>query len=65
MAKHDEPHDFFPEDQRRMMAEPLPDGRFRCTPPFLDPDTFEEHEIVSLSLEELIEHGYETDDPED
>lgn len=55
------PHDFYPDDQRRLMAYPLPDGRYRCVPPFCDEATGTERDVVSLSLAELIDAGYETD----
>lgn len=57
-----DPHDFYPDDQRRLMAEQMPDGRWRCTPPYVDPTTFEEHEFVTMTLAQLIDAGYETED---
>lgn len=56
----DTPHDPFPEDERVLTARRLPDGRWHCAPPYVDPETFEVSEVVTLTDDELIAAGYET-----
>lgn len=58
----DTAHDFYPDDQRRLIAKQLPDGRWQCTPPYVDPHTFEEREVVTATWAALLDAGYETED---